>query len=62
MSWFDDAIRRAPAEFDRFGLFNIARFGTRMEMYLDDLTVNGEKFDFSQDPHWGETTSRATPS
>ena len=28
-------------EFDRFGLFNIARFGTRVEMYLGDLTVSG---------------------
>ena len=50
--WFDEEIRRAPAEFDRFGLFNIARFGTRVEMYLGDLTVNGQKIDLSQDPHW----------
>ena len=50
--WFDEEIRRSPAEFDRFGLFNIARFGTRVEMYLGDLTVNGQKLDLSQDPHW----------
>ena len=50
--WFDEKIRRAPAAFDRFGLFNIARFGTRMEMYLGDLTVNGVKLDLSQDPRW----------
>jgi hypothetical protein len=50
--WFDEAIRRAPAEFDRFGLFNIALFGTRVEMYLSNLTVNGEKFGLSQDPRW----------
>ena len=50
--WFDEEIRRAPVEFDRFGLFNIARFGTRVEMYLGDLTVNGQKIDLSQDPHW----------
>jgi hypothetical protein len=50
--WFDEEIRRSPAEFDRFGLFNIARFGTRVEMYLGDLTVNGQKIDLSQDPHW----------
>jgi hypothetical protein len=48
--WFDEEIRRAPAEFDRFGLFNIARFGTRVELYLGDLTVNGQRFDLSQDP------------
>ncbi len=50
--WFDEKIRQARAEFDRFGLFNIARFGTRVEMYLGDLTVNGQKFDLTQDPHW----------
>jgi hypothetical protein len=50
--WFDEKIRRAPVELDRFGLFNIARFGTRVELYLADLTVNGQKIDLSQDPHW----------
>lgn len=50
--WFDPEIRRAPAEFDRFGLFNIARFGQRVEVYLGDLTVNGQKIDLTQDPHW----------
>jgi hypothetical protein len=50
--WFDPEIRRAPAEFDRFGLFNIARFGRRVEVYLGELTVNGQKIDLSQDPHW----------
>lgn len=52
MIWFDPEIRRSPAEFDRFGLFNIARFGTRVEIYLGDLTVNDQKLDLSQDPHW----------
>jgi len=50
--WFDDKIRQAPATFDRFGLFNIARFGQHMELYLGDLTLNGEKIELSQDPHW----------
>lgn len=50
--WFDPEIRRAPAEFDRFGLFNIARFGTRVEIYLGDLTVGGQRIELSQDPHW----------
>jgi hypothetical protein len=50
--WFDEKIRQAPAEFDRFGLFNIARFGQRVEIYLGDLTVNGEKIELSQHPHW----------
>ncbi len=50
--WFDEAIRQAPVSFDRFGLFNIARFGQHMELYLGDLTINGEKIELSQDPHW----------
>ncbi|HUF62091.1 MAG TPA: hypothetical protein VMN36_08445 [Verrucomicrobiales bacterium] len=50
--WFDPQIRKAPAAFDRFGLFNIARFGSRVEIYLGDLTVNGRKFDLSQNPYW----------
>jgi hypothetical protein len=50
--WFDDKIRQAPAQFDRFGLFNIARFGTQVEIYLGDLTINREKVELSQDPHW----------
>lgn len=50
--WFDPEIRRAPVEFDRFGLFNIARFGTQVELYLGDLTVNGQRIELAQDPHW----------
>ncbi len=50
--WFDETIRQAPASFDRFGLFNIARFGTHVELYLGDLTVNGQKIELSEDPHW----------
>jgi hypothetical protein len=41
--WFDETVRQAPATFDRFGLFNIARFGTQVEICLGDLTVNDEK-------------------
>jgi hypothetical protein len=50
--WFDEKIRQAPATFDRFGLFNIARFGQRVELYLGDLAVNGETIELSQDPYW----------
>jgi hypothetical protein len=50
--WFDEEVRRAPADFDRFGLFNIARYGTHVELYLADLMVNGHKLDLTQDPHW----------
>jgi hypothetical protein len=60
--WFDEEIRRAPAAFDRFGLFNVARYGTHVELYLGDLTVNGRKLDLSQDPRWEgrDNESRST--
>lgn len=57
--WFDNDIRQAPAQFDRFGLFNIARFGTRVEVYLGDLTVNGEKIELTQDPQWEGHNNRS---
>ena len=44
--------RPAPASFDRFGLFNVARYGRWVEIALGELTVNGHTFDLSQDPHW----------
>ncbi|MAT16359.1 MAG: hypothetical protein CMJ46_13940 [Planctomyces sp.] len=50
--WFDKEIRNAPALFDRFGLFNIARFGEYVELYLGDLTINGEQIELSENPHW----------
>jgi hypothetical protein len=50
--WFDEAVRTAPSEFDRFGLFNISRYGTGQSVYFADLTLNGLPIDLSQDPHW----------
>ena len=56
--WFDETIRQAPVEFDRFGLFNIKRFGERVEIYLGDLTVNGRKIDLTRDPKWEGRNNR----
>lgn len=50
--WFDEEIRSSLAEFDRFGLFNICRYGTGQTVYFSNLTLNGQPIDFSQDPHW----------
>jgi len=58
--WFDEEIRNAPAEMDRFGLFNICRYGTGQEVYFGDLVVNGEPIDLAQDPHWLGQNNRAT--
>ena len=38
--------------FNRFGLMNLQTTGGSMEFYVDDLKVNGETFDFTQDPSW----------
>ena len=58
--WMDEKIRNAPVELNRFGLFNIKRFGEWVELYLSDLTVNGHKVDLSQDPQWEEKNNRAS--
>ncbi|MBK7493847.1 MAG: hypothetical protein IPI28_00035 [Candidatus Omnitrophica bacterium] len=50
--WFDEEIRSSPAEFDRFGLFNICRYGTGQTVYFSNLILNGQPIDLSQDPHW----------
>ena len=50
--WFDEQIRSAPVSFDRFGLFNIKRFGEGAEIYFGDLTINGQKIDLSKNPYW----------
>ncbi len=57
--WMDEAIRNAPVELSRFGLFNIQRYGNFMEVYFGDLTINGEKIDLSQDPDWEGKNNRA---
>lgn len=57
--WLDDEIRNAPAQFTRFGVFNIKRFGEWIELYLSDLSINGHRIDLSQDPHWEGKNNRA---
>jgi hypothetical protein len=44
--------REQGATFDRFGIFNTPIAGDLIEAYLDDITINGEKEDFSSDPNW----------
>lgn len=40
------------AVFDRFGVFNQQLTGDGMELYLDDLTIDGEPAGFDRDPGW----------
>ena len=39
-------------EFDRFGLMNVTKGGGPFAIYIDDLTINGERMDFATDPKW----------
>ncbi|MCA9448611.1 MAG: hypothetical protein KC931_15920 [Candidatus Omnitrophica bacterium] len=41
------------ANFDRFGIINLQRPGSYLRVFFDDLTINGEFFNFDQDPNWG---------
>ncbi len=40
------------AIFDRFGVFNQQISGDGMEVWFDDLVVNGETYAFNDDPQW----------
>jgi hypothetical protein len=40
------------ARFNRFGLWNVQVSGDDMEVFLDDLTIDGRAEDFSRDPNW----------
>lgn len=40
------------ARFDHFGIWNVQTPGDRLELYLDDLEVDGERFAFDTDPQW----------
>ena len=50
--FIEKRIRNSPVEMDRFGIFNIQRYGEGIEMYLSGLVINGAEMDLSQDPHW----------
>jgi hypothetical protein len=52
--------RDEAASMDRFGLFNIQRYGGACEVYYGDLTVNGQKIDLSKDPGWEGRNNRVT--
>lgn len=40
------------AELNRFGIWNVQTFGDQIEVYLDDLVVDGQRFEFNADPNW----------
>jgi hypothetical protein len=40
------------ASFDRFGIWNQQTSGDSLELYVDDLVLNGEQINFDVDPEW----------
>lgn len=45
-------VRADGAVFDRFGIWNQQATGSGMEVWFDDLVVNGQHFGFDGDPRW----------
>jgi hypothetical protein len=43
---------RDGAMFDRFGIVNAQLTGDGMEVFFDDLEIDGERFAFDEDPGW----------
>ncbi len=48
------------ATFNRFGMVNMQIAGKGMNVYLDDLSVDGKTYDFTDDPSWEGNGNRVT--
>ena len=48
------------ATFNRFGMLNMQIAGKGMNVYLDDLSIDGKTYDFTDDPGWEENGNRVT--
>lgn len=51
--------RADGARFDHFGIWNVQAPGDRLELYLDDLVVDGRRFEFDADPRWDSLRNKA---
>lgn len=57
----DPGHKADGATFNRFGLLNVVKSAdTGGEVWLDEVTVNGETESFDQDPHWDGFQNRRT--
>jgi hypothetical protein len=52
--------REHPSVIDRFGVYNMQMYHGSMRFFLSDLTVNGEKIELAQDPHWDGRGNQVT--
>ncbi len=57
----DDRVYRVPllpghkadgAEFDRFGIWNVQTSADSIDVFFDDLVIDGQREDFTTDPNW----------
>ncbi len=44
--------KQEGATFDRFGFWNVEIQGDSLDVFIDDLVVNGESFGFDSEPNW----------
>ncbi|MBX3412886.1 MAG: hypothetical protein KF708_09375 [Pirellulales bacterium] len=44
--------KRDGAKLNRFGIWNVQIAGAPLELYLDDLSVDGREWTFDRDPRW----------
>jgi len=51
-------LRKAGASFNRFGIFAPRMPGRSTIAYFDDLIIDGEAENFTEDPHWEEVGNR----
>src|ERR1044072_3539760 len=57
----DQGHQADGAGFNRFGLLNVMKqWDTGGEIWLDDISVNGQTESFRSDPHWVEFQNRRT--
>jgi hypothetical protein len=55
-----EGYKQQNAKFDHFGIMNMMKAGGSTTIYFDDLTLNGQREDFSSDPKWYEWGNRAS--
>ena len=53
-----DELRRQHFSFTHLGLMNTLKSGSPMEVYFDDISLNGRTFTFDHDPGWHKHGNR----
>jgi hypothetical protein len=49
------------AEFNHFGILNVMKqFDSPGRLWMDNVSINGEREEFGRDPHWEESGNRRT--